>query len=501
MFKAHTIYLGAILATATCQTLATDYGQGLPSPSAPLTLHNAQSQNEHWNGIGRLSDNLQCMASLIDSRDPWSPSDGPAYVVTSGHCVDQRNGVIVHDVPVTGSIAFNYFVDTLEQRQVFPLKRRVWSSMQGVDLALLELDASLQEVMAKGIKPLTLANTQQSGVEVLVLGDPINPGQGLRLAACTQNNATSVVEYPWVWRNVRSNNCQGIASGASGSPVVERSSNQVVAVLNTTTDTRFGTPSCGLNNPCTLDDGKAVDAPALNYAIPVGRLLGCFRDGLADLSLNTCHLLPGFQLEQQDAYSFKPLTKIATHADGSETLPAWNFSFSIDKPFYRYKTTRDPLACENPVGYSGTIASIEASIKDVIGPQPGWHFLCLLGVDSAAQRPSLALMGNSLSIAVDLLPAAPVPEPDMSVEPQDNGDIKVTWRIDPPDLEGYRVKRGPPGTTDCDDDQGYGIFHHDRTFTFKAAKLPLTLCSQAQDVIGQGSAVRNDLLQAPETSG
>ncbi|WP_165392180.1 trypsin-like peptidase domain-containing protein [Pseudomonas tructae] len=501
MFKPFESCLAATLAGMAFQVLAIDQGQGLPSPSEPLTLANANGQNAHWSGVGRLLDDLQCMASLIDSRDPWNPSDGPAYVVTSGHCVDKRNGVIGHDLPLTGKIAFNYFADTLEQRREFPLKRRVWSSMQGVDLALLELDASLKEVMAQGVEPLKLGNVTESGVEVLVLGDPINPGQGLRLATCTQHNATQVIEYPWVWRNVKSNDCRGIDSGSSGSPVIERSSNQIVSVLNTTTDTRFGTPACGLNNPCQQVDGKRVSVENLNYAIPVQRLAGCFREGHADLRLNSCQLLPGFQLEQQELYSLKPINKIATKADGSEELPLWNFTFTLDTPRYRYKTVRDPLACENPVGYSGTIAATDNHINDSIGPQTGWHFLCLVGVDSAAQRPSLALMGNSLSIAVELLPAAAVPEPDISIKYQDNGDIKVTWHIDPPNLEGYRVKRGPPGTTDCDDDKGYGNFHHDRTFTFKAAKLPLTLCSQAQDVIGQRSAVRNDLLQAPETSG
>lgn len=490
--------LGIALAWATTAALASQ--QDADNSLASLTLTNAQGESSQWNGIGRLNrpDHGQCIATLLDSRDPLMPSSGPAYVVTAGHCVDKRNGVIGHDLPIEGSISFNYFVDTRDQRQTFPLKRRVWSSMQGADLALLELDASLEALMAEGLTPLKLGDSPAPGSQVQVVGEPSKPGLGLRLATCSESDAPFVIEHPWVWRNLRSNDCPGQGPGASGSPVIN-ASKQLIGVLNSVAQPGddYAAP-CGLNNPCQLSETEITSQGAVNYSMPLNRLKGCFAEGIADLTLDSCQLLPGFQLQAQKWP--KLVTKIATDAEGNHRVPGWDLSFALDTPRYRYKAVRDPLACEDPQDYSGTIPAAENRIDDPIGPEPGWHFLCLIGVDSPEHRPSPALMANSLSLAVQLLPAVPVPAPDMSIEARPNGNVKITWRTDPPHLSNYRVKRGPPATTDCDDPAGLRLLRH-RSYEFKAAQLPLKLCTVSEDLIDQRSAVRTDLLQSASTDG
>jgi hypothetical protein len=473
--------LGLALACTTQLALAQTTAE------RPITLENALGQSRQWSGIGRLkmANARQCIATLIDS------GGGRAYVVTAGHCVDKRNGVIAHDLPAAGSVSFNYFADTPTERATFALRRRVWSSMQGVDLALLELDASLEEVMSQGITPLPLGDSLETGGEVRVIGEPSRPGLGLRLATCTDAAVPFVLEHPWVWRNMRSNHCPGLGPGASGSAVIDPHGRLVGVINSMAQRSDEGGRACSLNRPCQMGKQPATSG-AVNYAVPLDRLKGCFAEGAANLMLDSCQLLPGFQAHFARRHSL--VTKIATDEQGNHVLPTWDLAFTLDTPRYRYKTSRDPLACEDPDGYSGTIAAAENRIDDPVGTEPGWHYLCLIGVQSPEQRPSPALMANSLSLAAQLLPAVPVPPPDMSIEPMASGDVQVSWRLDPPHLATYRVKRGPPDSVDCHDPSGFRLLRHKR-YTFKAAELPLKLCSMSEDLIRQRSPVRVDLLQ------
>ncbi|MNO91244.1 hypothetical protein D3C76_827840 [compost metagenome] len=466
MIDLRAICLGLTLSTPL---LAMDYGQDLPSPSEPHLLSNSQGENRHWTGIGRINlpGNRQCMGSLIDTRRTHDQANGPAFVVTAGHCVSQRNGVIVQDQPLQASITFNYFADTQEDRHRIATRRTVWSSIQGSDLAVLELDTPLARLLELGITPLQLGAPPAQDSAVLVVGEATVPNVGLRLRACTEHDLPILIEQPWVWRNLKRNDCRGVTEGVSGSPVIERTSNRLVGVVNSLT-------------------GEDVSS------IPVTRLLDCFKDGQIDLSTEHCHLLPGFQAVRQPNETFKRLHKLSDN----DTPPRWGFAFTLDTPRYRYKATRDALACENPEGYSGTLpATGPLLIDDPIGLETGWHFLCLVGVDSADELAWRGLMANALSVAVELLPAVAVPAPDMTVERMGNGDMRVTWRTNPPNLQLYRVKKGAPEQTDCADPTGYRMLRHQH-FVFKHTDLPLKLCSQAEDVVKQRSTPREDLLEA-----
>ncbi|ANY89819.1 MULTISPECIES: hypothetical protein [Pseudomonas] len=93
-----------------------------------------------------------------------------------------------------------------------------------------------------------------------------------------------------------------------------------------------------------------------------------------------------------------------------------------------------------------------------------------------------------------LLSPAPVPDPDMTIERLDNGDMKVTWRIAPPDLQCYRIKYGPPKTLDCNAPADYEMLRH-ASHEFRRQDLPLKLCTKAEDIAKHHSAPREDLLR------
>jgi hypothetical protein len=88
-------------------------------------------------------------------------------------------------------VQFNYFVDTPGSFVTIPARRTGWSTMKGVDLGLIELDATIGDLLAKGIRPLRLAATPPATGRgefwVGVSGSPIPPElQFLRLGHCSQ---------------------------------------------------------------------------------------------------------------------------------------------------------------------------------------------------------------------------------------------------------------------------------------------------------------------------
>lgn len=138
-------------------------------------------------------------------------------------------------------------------------------------------------------------------------------------------------------------------------------------------------------------------------------------------------------------------------------------------------------------------SSDAATDPDPIGPEPGVHYLCLIGVQAPEQLPSRALMANSLSIKVELLPPGK-PLAQVMIGHLPDGGARISWLRDP-DVVFYRVKRGTPETTDCHDPSGYRLLRA-LSRDIPGSALPLKLCSVAIDVIGQSSEFRTDLIQA-----
>jgi hypothetical protein len=432
----------------------------------PTLLKNAQGEHAHWSGIGRLNmeRGRQCIATLIDSRGPASTTTGPAYLLTSGHCLETRNGRIIHDQPAQGSITFNYFADTPDARPAFALKRTLWSSMQGSDLALLELDASLAQVMAAGIQPLALGVSPASGSAVVMVGEAGRPDLGLRAAQCTERDQASVTEFPWVWRRLKVNDCPSGGKGASGSAVIDQVSGHLVSVVNSV----------------------PVGATQNNYAIPVQRVLGCFHQGHADLSLERCILLPAFQITQ------KGRARLLRRLGNGSSAATWDLALDIDTPRYRYKQVRDALECEDAAGYSGTIPASERRIDNPIASEPGRYYLCLVGVQSPDQRPYPALLANALSLPVEVIPAG-LPQIRYTLDRHEQGHVMLNWQTRQPYLSHYLVKYGAADRMDCDNAFGYR-----RALTpaqvIPASRLPATLCSRAIDIDGQVASTHSELL-------
>lgn len=180
-------------------------------------------------GTARLPS---CSASVV--RWASALDDDPAVVLTNGHCVRQ---------PFLG--AREVLVDQVQHKRIELLDghgkvamtvRGVhlrYASMYRTDLAIYELRESYSDLAAAGVTPLTLAARGPSRGD----GIRIPSGYWVEQRSCvTTGTAHRVHERDWDWwRSIRLPARDGCAirGGYSGSPIIDRTTGEVVGVANT----------------------------------------------------------------------------------------------------------------------------------------------------------------------------------------------------------------------------------------------------------------------------
>lgn len=516
---------GLLLSSLSTLPLASpkDFGEGLVSAGPPRMLLNAQQQHAHWNGVGRIRNDIQtlCTASLLDTRDEHGVS-GPAYVLTSSHCLHRVNGSVQKDLPIKGSISFNYFDDTLESIRTYPLKTLRWGSSQGVALAIVELQTTLATLLKDGITPLKLAHeVPADGNEILALFAP--EWDTLHLSACTQQTSRELVEQPFVWRVTMKNHCKGIERGAFGGPLLDRATNSLFGILSVSTASQKEEHKCQQDAPCEVNNGLPTWHPDTNYGSPVVFLNQCFAEGVLQADSERCNLYPTTSITFRNPAPIQQYFIKTTKNRRKDIIPRWNLRFATNTPMYRYKATRRAIECENPALYSAPISAENAYVNDAIGPQTGMHMLCILGVDSAEQPVTNGMMTNALTLAVELAEPGPARTPNLSIALDKHGlqNYTVTWLLAPPFMNQYSYKYGPAATTDClrqvdyqsipalddgEDEEPLDLVHYppvadaphppsNYTALINVRTVPYKICTYAFDQAGQSSTLRVDMLK------
>ena len=475
--------------------LAKDYGQGLENLAPSLLLENSDGRNDHWKGIGRLQLSKEypeayCTATLIDTRGEKPDVTSPAYLLTSAHCVSQDTLNFTMDEPSDGHVDFNYFHDTGANRLRYNVKQVSWSSLRGQDVVVIELDVTLQRLIEDGIEPLRLASKVPApGDDLLIVGAPSQYDEkGLRLSTCSYLSSETLIEQPAVFRSFYKDQCRGLKPGSSGSPLLDRLSNQVLAVVATTTMNALEENRCFADAPCELEKGQPRWAPASNYSNPVGVLAQCFAGGRFAPKAEGCDLLPAVTITPK-SHAIRYYRRIKNDASGNPILPTWKMAFDLNTPFYRYKTVRDPQQCSSPRQYSQALAAKDALIDEAVGTEPGLYVLCIVGIDSEDQPPSPALMNSPLLIAMEIAQPGPTRAPRLDIRKQDSGGYSIAWQFSHPGLSAYEYKIGD----DCQDTKGYQRVVDE--LVVGQDKLPAMLCTRAIDMTGQRSVSRTDLLE------
>src|SRR3954453_13630326 len=130
--------------------------------------------------------------------------------------------------------------------------------------ARVELDARFGDQSVRGIRRLRVPSAApEAGRAVFwagISGSPIpTEMQFVRRGNCTLRNRVQLLERSWIWNNAISNNCPDLYGGASGSPLFDAGTNEIIGVIGTSTllNTESGPDyDCQLNRPCVV--GGAV---------------------------------------------------------------------------------------------------------------------------------------------------------------------------------------------------------------------------------------------------
>ncbi|MBZ9785038.1 serine protease [Pseudomonas sp. REP124] len=479
-------------------TFAMDLGEGLTNGSDAVLLKNQDDHYKRWNGIGKifLNEDPVCTASLLDTRDEHFNAVGPAYLLTAAHCAP---GVLRRPLAPTDkeTVKFNYFNDTSANHKTYPVKETVWKDFSQTDLAIMELDVTLDTLIKAGINPLPLASQwSKDASDVLIVGAPGGLEQsGLRLAACTQEPVEgTLVESDRVFLESLKNACREVRPGSSGSPVLDRQSGAILSVLSTSTDGATAEEQCFENAPCEVRNGKVSWSPDTHYSFAADKLPSCFSQGVFTSVSNFCTSQAPFKLTE---LKYWPTQYVAMPRNASSPDPMINAQFSLSTPFYRFKTVRQAQDCRSARNYSGTLDANDVVLDTAVSRDVGMHYLCVIGVESAEQRPTAALMNNAWVTPVQLVERTPVHTPEPTITLSADWNYNVKWRYLVPTHFGALYFSGPASETDC---SKVKIADYTKTFeevTFMAEQLPLKLCSRNEDLSGRYSEVRTDLLALP----
>ncbi|MFD8817860.1 trypsin-like peptidase domain-containing protein [Streptomyces sp. NPDC059627] len=254
-----------------------------PAVAAPQTAKPA-AVTVNFAGTVSLSN---CSGSVI--RFPNSADSDPALVLTNGHCLE--TGFPEPGEVITGQSSSRTFgllnsagtkVATLRANQV------VYSTMTDTDITIYRTTTTYAAIKsAYGISPLTVsASHPVAGSAIKVVS-----GYWKTIYSCNIDGFVyRLEEGDWTWKDsVRYTSACNTIGGTSGSPVIDTSTGQVVAVNNTGNEDG---ERCTVDNPCEVDENGTVTVrQGINYAEETYIIPACFTTGnVLSLSASGCTL-------------------------------------------------------------------------------------------------------------------------------------------------------------------------------------------------------------------
>lgn len=449
----------------------------LDSPSAPTgLLQESQARGTSLTAVGRVTGlALPCTAWLLDIGA--EPTD-PAYAVTAGRCtgIDDSTTVLA-ELPVNGArVQFNTFASLTTAVRTTPVDVPVdeitWASMRGTDLALIRLDATYQELAQQGVRPIRPVAPLDEGGQILVASVPVagipSDQQHLRGSRCAIGQTTSVAEGPWIFRDVRSSDCEGILEGSAGAPAFNPAGEAVGMVATSTIAAAQGA-DCTIGRPCAVEPDSVAIQPDTTYLVDVEGLGACFTGGELELG-------EGCPLED-------PAGVVVASIGSSTVLAGAPVTVQVDDP------NGDALAAPTVGALAGMLTSVDcwdsegwAPVAVVEGQAvvtaPAQQGLAVLCVGSATQPTPLRITvsGTAPDPAEIQLDTVPV-----------EGGVNVAPVPDPPQYSRFAWVIEPGGGADCSTVEGFTAFTGEPAL-IQAADLPATVCVIAYDEAGAASA-------------
>ncbi|MFE5035581.1 trypsin-like peptidase domain-containing protein [Streptomyces sp. NPDC056683] len=254
-----------------------------PAVAVPQTAK-AAAVTVNFAGTVSLSN---CSGSVI--RFPNSADSDPALVLTNGHCLE--TGFPGPGEVITGQSSSRTFgllnssgskVATLRANQV------VYSTMTDTDITIYRTTTTYAAIKSSyGISPLTVsASHPVAGTAIKVVS-----GYWKTIYSCNIDGFVyRLKEGDWTWKDsVRYTSACNTIGGTSGSPVIDTTTGQVVAVNNTGNEDG---ERCTVDNPCEVDqNGNVTVRQGINYAEETYIIPACFTTGnVLNLSASGCTL-------------------------------------------------------------------------------------------------------------------------------------------------------------------------------------------------------------------
>ena len=457
-----------------------------------------QSDGEQYRAIGRITGLLDCTGFVIDTEQN---NNAPAYAVTNGHCLQNyaqssitSDIVIGEDVRENGfSLTLDFFHDSAETLDL-DITEIAYATMKGTDLAIVRLDRDLIELKQMGIQPLKIGNllsTQESLIEVP--GAPIFNGTGedfLRLDQCKILGRSDLLEWFWYWRDAIITDCEAIAEGNSGSPLIA-GNGKVLGVINTSTAKASLSKTCYLGQACEVDEQGAEFVQGRSYAVPVDMLTSCFIRGKFDIEAEGCPLDPGSKISVETAVR-SPSSQASMEFLGE----TWDITMSGLTQGFFYKTGLiGDIDCFNGESYSEKISARSKLLRDLDMPkQEGIYIMCIrfeqLEMKRAGQFPLV------LPLVIDA--TGPTQRPSATVLRRGADNLWFDPLFDVPELSGYQFKV-ISGGEQCD--RSALNLYNRIPISVSIAELPIKVCLLSEDNVGNAGSLWEFSIDSVQGSG
>lgn len=489
--------LCAVLLTACFPSAAPDPTDApedsrLPPVAAPLPL----AELSAFSGVARLAMGSNCTGTLIDTDAP----SGPAYILTNGHCTGDlgRSAQIV----TVGEEWFGPadFFAAAGSDAILPVEARTleYSTMRGRDIAIVQLDATLGELEALGVRPVPIANDEpEPGTSVVNIGVPVQELEPddwvLRRGGCTLGEQRTLIESSWLWFDTWSNDCPGIVPGSSGSPLFAMDPDtgeptEIVSMINTTSwgVTAADGGACFINRPCQVLPDTVEMVEETSYGVSVAGVNRCF-DSKGEFTIDAdCPLDTSSVWATRGGGSFRggdipnavgQIPEVSLAAAGTTSArvvmtPLGDGTSCLSPDTYE---NAEEVMLDAPAEpwEDGTI--VPANLPE----EEGHYVLCAVTGEDYA---------GAATVLFDVDRTPPIFSADATVEPVGGGAVLVRPHLDPPEISTVRFAWGDPDVVDCADTTSFQELFI-APLTILEEDLPAKYCIYGMDAAGNPTAV------------